>query len=240
MASTRRDFILAGATVALGASAMSARVSAAEPAAKSEAKPKDKGPAEDVSAPEDLMREHGVLRRIVLVYREGLRRIQAKEEVKPGVFHEAATLIRQFVEDYHEKLEEDHVFPEFEKRKQMLPLVTALRKQHAAGRALTDVMLKNATAERFGQAAPRQELVTACVALLRMYEPHAAREDTVLFPAFHHLLSPERMDKLGDEFEDEENRRFGQNGFEKMVEQVAGLEKQLGIYELDQFTPAKG
>jgi hypothetical protein len=34
-----------------------------------------------------------------------------------------------------------------------------------------------------------------------------------------------------------ENELFGQDGFEKMVDRVAGLEKQLGIYDLAQFTP---
>ena len=32
-------------------------------------------------------------------------------------------------------------------------------------------------------------------------------------------------------------KRRGVEGFEKTVEQVAGIEKQLGIYDLDQFTP---
>jgi hypothetical protein len=42
---------------------------------------------------------------------------------------------------------------------------------------------------------------------------------------------------LGDQFEKEEDRLFGNEGFEKIVDQVAGIEKQLGIYDLTQFTP---
>ena len=42
---------------------------------------------------------------------------------------------------------------------------------------------------------------------------------------------------LGETFEDEEHRKFGQEGFEGMVERVALLEKTLGIYDLRQFTP---
>ncbi|WP_222708901.1 hypothetical protein [Nonomuraea sp. C10] len=34
-----------------------------------------------VTPPEDLMREHGVLKRILLIYREGIRRINAGEPV---------------------------------------------------------------------------------------------------------------------------------------------------------------
>ena len=70
-----------------------------------------------------------------------------------------------------------------------------------------------------------------------MYRPHAAREDTVLFPAFKKLLSAKQLDELGDKFEEEENRRFGDKGFEKTVEKVAAIEKELGIYDLAQFTP---
>ena len=36
-----------------------------------------------------------------------------------------------------------------------------------------------------------------------------------------------------------EEALFGEVGFEKIVDQVAGLEKTLGIYELSQFTPPK-
>jgi len=42
---------------------------------------------------------------------------------------------------------------------------------------------------------------------------------------------------LGDKFEDQEEARFGKEGYEKMVAQVAGLEKALGSEDLSQFTP---
>jgi hemerythrin-like domain-containing protein len=201
-------------------------------------KPKKKGePDEEVGAAEDLMREHGVLNRILLVYEEGLRRLQGKEEVGPEVFHKPASLVRMFVEDYHEQLEEKFIFPEFEKAKKLTELIKVLKDQHQAGRRVTDVILRNATGERFGNADARKELVAACAGFIRMYRPHEAREDTVLFPALHKLLPAKRLEELGEQFEKEEDRLFGDEGFEKTVEQVAGIEKQLGIYELAKFTP---
>jgi hypothetical protein len=71
--------------------------------------------------------------RILLIYEEGLRRLRAKEEVIPEVFHSCATLVRKFVEDYHEKLEENFIFPEFEKKNKLVDLVKVLRTQHQAG-----------------------------------------------------------------------------------------------------------
>jgi hemerythrin-like domain-containing protein len=70
-----------------------------------------------------------------------------------------------------------------------------------------------------------------------MYRPHEAREDTVLFPAIRKIVSKNEYFSLGEEFEDKEHDLFGQDGFETMVEKVASLEKQLGIYDLSHFTP---
>ena len=70
-----------------------------------------------------------------------------------------------------------------------------------------------------------------------MYRPHEAREDTVLFPAFRELVGEKEYDRLGDMFEDREHQLFGAAGFEGKVEEVAQLERQLGIYDLAQFTP---
>jgi hypothetical protein len=70
-----------------------------------------------------------------------------------------------------------------------------------------------------------------------MYNPHQAREDTVLFPAIHGVFTADEYDQLGEDFEEEEHELFGEGGFEKMVDRVAAVEKELGIYELSQFTP---
>jgi hemerythrin-like domain-containing protein len=224
MANDRRHFLLATATLGI-------------PALAAPADEPKKGDAEEVGAAEDLMREHGVLNRILLVYEEGLRRLRSGEDVPPAVFRNAADLVRKFVEDYHEKLEEKFIFPEFEKQKKLADLVAVLRRQHEAGRGLTEVILRNAADDRFTRADARRELVEACQAFIRMYRPHEAREDTVLFPALHKVVPARRLKELGEQFEKEEDRLFGDEGFEKTVEQVAAFEKPLGIYDLAQFTP---
>src|SRR5512140_3416880 len=67
----------------------------------------------EVTPAEDLMREHGVLKRVLLVYDELQRRIAARQDFAPAVVSDAAGVIRNFIESYHEKLEEDHLFPRF-------------------------------------------------------------------------------------------------------------------------------
>jgi hemerythrin-like domain-containing protein len=192
----------------------------------------------DVNATEDLMREHGVIRRTLLVYDECARRLVAPEQQVPAdVLVSAARLMRRFGESYHEKLEEEQVFPPLLKAGQQKDLIQVLLSQHAAGRVLTERILVAATPAAPAESALKIQLAKVLTEFVRMYEAHAAREDTVLFPAFHSLFTEKQFDRLGDQFEDEERKILGGAGFESAVAEVAQLEQVLGIYDLAQLTP---
>src|SRR5262249_28069060 len=62
----------------------------------------------EIGPVEDLMREHGILRRVLLVYDEVVRRMRAGEKFDPEPLSRAAKLVQVFVEDYHEKNEEQY------------------------------------------------------------------------------------------------------------------------------------
>ncbi|HET6206016.1 MAG TPA: hemerythrin domain-containing protein, partial [Terracidiphilus sp.] len=146
-----------------------------------------------------------------------------------------ATIVRKFVEDYHEKLEEDHLFPRFRKAGKLVELVDVLYAQHQAGRRVTARIL--ATAASLKTADDRNRLARDLEAFNRMYAPHEAREDTVLFPALHKIVSPHEYDAMGEQFEKIERTTFGGDGFDIYLDKVEALEKRLGIYDLAQFTP---
>jgi hemerythrin-like domain-containing protein len=190
-----------------------------------------------ISAPEDLMREHGVLNRILLIYEDATRRLQRHEDVPADIFHRPAELVRRFVEDYHEKLEETFIFPRFEQQNKLVDLVTTLRQQHQAGRRLTDEILSSATVAEFGRAETRQKIIVTCQAFIRMYRPHEAREDTVLFQAIYEIVPVNEVKELGEQFEEQEHKLFGEGGFQETVGKVAEIEKQLSIHDLASFTP---
>src|SRR5262245_26504063 len=96
----RREFVTATLSAGLTAGAPLAGLGAA---ARRRAAPAKWDPDEGVTAPEDLMKEHGVLNRCLLIYEEGLRRLRSREEVAPELFQHTAALVRRFVEQYHEK-----------------------------------------------------------------------------------------------------------------------------------------
>ncbi|MEV0228288.1 hemerythrin domain-containing protein [Nonomuraea sp. NPDC050786] len=199
--------------------------------------PPDQEQAQEVpvTPPEDLMREHGVLKRVLLIYREGIRRINAGEQVPQPALHAGAGIIQTFIEEYHERLEERYVFPRLVKAGKLTDTVSVLLQQHQRGRVLTGRIL-NATAKPTPRQA-RRDLVANMAAFIRMYEPHEAREDTVVFPAMRDVIPPKEFVRMAETFEDEEHRRFGAAGFTGIVTQVADIEKTLRIYDLSQFTP---
>ncbi len=189
-----------------------------------------------VTATEDLMREHGVLRRVLLIYDAAIRRLGQGEDIDPKLFAAAATIMRDFIHDYHEKAEEEEIFPRFKKAGRLVGLVDTLVTQHAAGRKLTDRILEIAPTTR--ESTDRRKVMTdAMQASIVMYSPHAAREDTDLFPVLHSLLTQTEFDRLGETMEKREKSKFGTDGFEATVKKIAAIEKRLGTDDLGQFTP---
>jgi hemerythrin-like domain-containing protein len=239
---TKRDLIHVTATSlapAVFASAIITRAAFAEENKKEgqvDTTDQDKKDAEEVTPPEDLMREHGVLDRVLLIYDAAIRRLTANEDFDPTVISDCANLVQDFIENYHEKSEEDFLFPRFRKANQLTDLVTTLLDQHQAGRNVTSNILKSAAQVR-SEAVAKQECINAMQAFVTMYRPHAAREDTVLFPKLRDIVSGHEFDAIGEEMEKREHQHFGEDGFEKAVAHVAKLERKVGLYDLKQFTP---
>ncbi len=224
----RRDFIEKGIQVVIAASVTGVTFIGC--------KEKEESDEKEVSPPEDLMQEHGLLNRILLIYDHSKNQLINKQSFDMAAISNAAGILRTFVEDYHEKQEENYLFPRFKKANQLTDLVDVLLRQHRAGRDITDQMIQ-LTKQATRTDSENQKLIELLTAFNTMYRPHEAREDTVLFPAFRKIVSQHEYDSLGEEFENNEHKLFGEDGFETMVSKVAAIEKQLSIYELAQFTP---
>jgi hemerythrin-like domain-containing protein len=192
----------------------------------------------EVTATEDLMREHGVIRRAIIVYREAADRLRAKgaDSVPLGALQKAARLFRDFGEDYHErKLEEEHLFPALKRAASPAATeVDLLIAQHQRGREITDYILAVTRAPKVGSNA--RALANALESFARMYEAHAAREDTIVFPAWKKTMSPEQYDKMGERFEDIERSTFGKDGFDDALQEISAVEVSLGLDSLARFT----
>jgi len=130
---------------------------------------------------DDLMREHGVLKRVLLVYRELMSRVQAGQRLPAAQAHDAALIVHDFIEGFHEGLEEGYVFPRLRQAGQLESTVTTLLVQHARGRVLTQFILTHTPAGA-ASAGTAADLAAAMSSFVRMYEPHEARADLFVDP----------------------------------------------------------
>ncbi len=226
---TRRGLLATAATGLLAASAFRSSF-AAQPSKKA-------GQEREVGAVEDLMREHGVLRRCLMVYSETAIRLRGGNRLDPQPIQRTAELFRRFGEGYHEmQLEEIHIFPTVKQAGgPAAAVIDVLNTQHERGREITAYILQ-VVAKGSIETSDAEPLAQAFESFVRMYRAHAAREDTVVFPVWKASLSERQLHEMGERFEDIERQTFGHDGFEDAVKQISHVEEALGLADLAQFT----
>jgi hemerythrin-like domain-containing protein len=193
---------------------------------------------DDVSAVEDLMREHGVLRRLIIVYRESAGLIRANfSAVDAAQIVRAADLFKRFGEDYHEtRLEEQHIFPQVLKAGgEAARLVSTLIAQHVRGREITAYVRARCATGKIS-AGDAEPVARALETFARMYEAHAAYEDTIVFQAWKTTLSKGQLKETADQFEHIEKAAFNGDGFDMAAAEVAAIEQALGLHDLSRYT----
>jgi hemerythrin-like domain-containing protein len=193
----------------------------------------------EVTATEDLMREHGVIRRALLVYFETVPKLrQNPASVDPAALRQTAQLFRTFGEDYHERmLEEEHIFPLIRKQgSELKRYADILTEQHNRGREITDYVLAVTSGPKIS-VAHAEPLAKVFDSFVLMYQNHAAREDTIVFPAWKKNFTNKQLDEIADQFEDIEHKMFGKDGFEDAEKKISSIETELGFSDLAQFTP---
>jgi hemerythrin-like domain-containing protein len=222
----RRSLLTAGAGVLLGAGLTEAGNGFAGITASPARRPPSPG--------EDLMTEHGVLKRLLLAYQAAADQLSAGTAPPAGAISDAAQVISDYIEGFHEGLEEAYVFPRV--RAVQSQLISTLLTQHDRGRHLT-AAISAIAADDLTSATARSALQNYLTLFVRMYAPHEAWEDTVVFPALRQLTPQRTLDQLAERFNDLQNKQYGDDALTQMLQRVTGIEEQLGINNLATFTP---
>jgi hemerythrin-like domain-containing protein len=239
---SRRDFLRVSAALGTGlvwSSCSGGNVTNTEgPKAEPSSKPDETKMGGEVTATEDLMREHGILRRALLVYSATAIKLRGNASgIAPDALQKTAKLFRAFGEEYHEqKLEEAFIFPAVKKAGgEAATYPDILVAQHNRGREITDYIINVTQGAKLG-ASNSEPMAKALEAFVLMYRNHAAREDTIIFPAWKQTMTGKQLDEMNDKFEDIEHEQFGEDGFEDAVKQIAAIESSLALADISQFT----
>ena len=242
MNETRRHLLTSLTVVGASALLVGCRGTATNPTGATNDDGKEPAPGEalpeQVTATEDLMREHGILRRALLVYREAAVRMrQDAASVPTASLEKTAQLFRVFGEDYHEKrLEEVFIIPVIKKVQAGIAAYgDILTAQHARGREITDYLLSVSKADRLTNNQA-ESVARALDSFVRMYEHHAAFEDTVVFPAWKAATGEQEYQENAEQFEDIEIEQFGTDGFDAALKRITEIEAELGLTNLEMFT----
>ncbi|WP_227984406.1 hemerythrin domain-containing protein [Nocardia spumae] len=200
-----------------------------------------------VPATEELMTDHGLLKRILLIYRECGRRLTTGDQLDPAPLFHAAQMVHSYIEDFHEGIEEGYIFPRLLRAGKLRDTVRNLLIQHDVGRKITIAIIRSTTtmdmpgmgsAPGLATAGSRADLARTLDQFITMYEPHEAREDTVVFPAFRDVTADgNTFEQVSHQIAEAQQKRFGDHGVSGYLDQIADIERQLGIYDLATFTP---
>jgi hemerythrin-like domain-containing protein len=190
-----------------------------------------------INSVELLARDHGMGRRILFIYEEVFRRFHPDEDQPTELIRDAAKIYQRFINEFHQELEEEHLFPRFEKARVEVDLIKILREQHVADRRLTTRLLGYTSAAIFKDERNRSNTRDTLCRLAQMVRRHTAWEESVLFPAFRCLVTDEEYRDLGEIAYERQLQLFGCDGVERTLGKIVDLEEALEIQNLAAFAP---
>ncbi|MFZ0928519.1 MAG: hemerythrin domain-containing protein [Syntrophobacteraceae bacterium] len=197
----------------------------------------DQPPGDAATAIEILACQHGVLRRAIAILEEIKGGMDALMDLPPEIIGGTVEIVRLFVMDHHQQMEEKHIYPVFEAAGKMSGLVGVLREQHAAASRLIEILRGLCRGFSAKDLEKRRAMGSAIHLFSRMYRAHAEREDTALFPLLRRTMTPKAYAELSSGLQRIDAEFLGQNGFDETIRKLTGYENILGIGDLASFTP---
>lgn len=186
---------------------------------------------EKISPTEELCIEHAMLDRIMLAMNHTLKKAGSKKADYAPI-KQACSMIRQVVDAHHMVIEEEEIYPKFQGDPILGKMVKDFEEQHEEARRMVYRMEELAE----GGKSSATELKGIFVDFHDMIMAHAAREETVLFPAMMGTWSDDDLDALKETQEEHERELLGEDAAEKVYEMLGDLEAAAGIESVADFT----
>ncbi|MGA9139330.1 MAG: hemerythrin domain-containing protein [Methanocella sp.] len=201
---------------------------------------KDRGEEleERVATPiENLMKEHGVLLRILGIYDRVTGDAESGKELNAGAIYRTAEISRDYIGKHHDACEERYIFPQFRKSHYIMDIITELHDQHVAAVKITKQILALASPDSTPDDDSNRTLKNLCKSIVSMYRPHISWEQSIVFPVFYDIVTADYIRDIRDKMEAEERKMLGETGFRGLVGRLSEIEKDVGTYDLHGYTP---
>jgi hemerythrin-like domain-containing protein len=194
------------------------------------------GKSIQIQAGEDLMQEHGILGRTLLIYEELADLFEHDKPDPQDCLPGATEIIIKYVQGQHERVEELLIFPALTKANALPDLVSVLVTQHKVGHELTNTIKKKTEQGSHKTKQGRLDLANLLKMFSTMFRPHMLREDTVIFPRLHEIMNEAQYEELSTKVQSLESNMVNSTDLGSILRQLEGIEGALGIHNLAKFT----
>jgi hemerythrin-like domain-containing protein len=190
---------------------------------------------EKIPATQELGVEHAMLDRILLAMDKTLIEAGSSSMRDLGPVNQGCHMIKELVDKHHMKIEDEYIYPRFEKGGELSDFTSTLRSQHDDMRDMVARMADLSKTGAVRDPSEMDELKRVFDKFHKMVMAHAAWEETVLFPVMEGTWSADELKNLKEKQEEHEKKLLGKDATKKIYGMLADLESSTGISGVGDF-----
>jgi hemerythrin-like domain-containing protein len=175
---------------------------------------------------DELMNEHRVIERMLVVVSNACDRLENGQEVEQELFVGAADFFKNFADRCHHGKEEKLLFVKMQERGvsgEVGPIAVMLR-EHQDGRGHVR-KIAELSATKMNQKT-KDGLVRVGRAYVDLLSKHIQKEDNILYPMANQILTKEDQEELAKGFEEVEENVMGPGVHERYHHMIDEWEKK--------------
>lgn len=175
-------------------------------------------------ASEDLMYEHALLDRIILLLEHINIKLVDDLDIskKMEQIIILITIVKDFIENFHEKMEEKYIFPYFSKHEKYKEYINILIFQHIESNKITNKIIEYAKENN-------KELNSMIHQFIYMYRAHANRENTIIFKKIKKIIPIDEYKKISEKMDLLEDEQFGKGAYDKFLKMIIDIENYYNL-----------
>ena len=179
-------------------------------------------------ATEIMMEEHRAIERVLSSLERATLRLGRGDEVYLRFFSGCSAFFRGFVDGYHQKKEEQFLFPALVNNglpKESGPIAVMLA-EHAQGRYLAQLLGSATIQLQTGDLRRREQVINSAAGYIKLFRQHIYKEEKILSPLAEKVIPLEQKERINLSFESMQYEEMGEEVHEKYFSLAERLQRE--------------